>query len=121
MAIEIHFVDEASYLVAEISGQWEQVDVEQAITTLRDEAERRGYRRILLDLSEFLPPKDMMTRFYSGEFLASQLGSPFRMATLWKPEYYNRFAETVAVNRGAHILTFFERDKALEWLLEDSQ
>ena len=42
---------------------------------------------------------------------------PFRVAALGKPENVDHFAETVAVNRGAHFKVFTEEAAALEWLL----
>jgi len=109
------------YLIAEVEGEWDQKDAEREIITIRDEAIRRGQTRLLLDLRGLSPPRSGMTKFFTGEYIAKVLGYPFKLAALATRELYDGgFAENVAVNRGANLLTFFEREDALEWLLSGS-
>ena len=118
MALDVRYHNETGYLAVEVSGLWEQNDAEQAIEAIRDEADKREQTRLFLDLRNFTPPKSRMTRFFTGEHIAKHWGRPFRVAGLWTPEFYDGFAETVAVNRSATIKVFIEKEKALEWLLK---
>ena len=116
----IRFHTEMGYLTVEVDGQWDLRDAEHVIESIRDEARKRGQTRIFLDLHNFLPPESIMTRYFTGEYIAEHWGYPFRIAALWSREYYDGLAVSVAVNRGAIFQVFFVKEKALEWLLKES-
>ena len=121
MMLPITYDEGPGYLLAEVRGQWDEKDAEQTIDAIRDEAIQRSQTRILLDVCGLVPPRSRMMLFFAGEYIAKVLGHPFKLAALATRELYeDGFAETVAVNRGASILTFFEKEEALEWLLKGS-
>ena len=118
MAIQTTFLEKAEYLIAEVSGQWEKYDAIKTIDTICNEANRRDKTRILIDIRHLIPPSSDLDYFYTGTYFAKLLCPPFKTATLWTMEDYSRFAEFVAVNYGAQVASFFEKDEALKWLLE---
>jgi hypothetical protein len=120
MTIHTTYVEGPGYLIVEVKGQWEEEDAKQTIEAIHDEAGRRGQTRILLDLLGLMSPRSDLTRYFTGEHVAKHWGYPLRVAALSTREIYTGFAETVAVNRGASIRVFFEKEQALEWLLNES-
>jgi hypothetical protein len=118
MPLELEYRDGAGYLTVEVSGRWEEEEAKQAIGAIRDEANRRKQTRLFLDMRGLAPPTSDMTRYFTGEHIAKHWGHPFRTAALWRQESYSGLAETAALNRGASILVFFEKEAALEWLLK---
>jgi len=117
MSMELSCGQEPGYLMAKISGQWTAESAKQVLEAMRSEAVARSLIHILIDAREVEKPKSEMTRFDTGEYVAKVLGFPFKLAVVGKPEVYNRFGETVAVNRGACIKVFFQQEEALQWLL----
>ena len=110
MSMATVYSEGPGYLIAEVSGQWEEHDAERTIKTTRDEANKRNLTRLFIDLRNLKPPRDGTTRFFTGESIANHWGQPFRTAVIWIPGYFDGFAETVAVNRAATIKVFFEKD-----------
>ena len=120
MTIVLRYEERAGHLIVAACGQWTEMAVKQAIEDLRDEANKRDFIRIFLDLRELLPPASEMTRFLAGEHAAKIWRPPFKVDAIARPERINKFTENVAVNRGATLAVFSEEAAALEWLLEGS-
>ena len=120
MSIDLRYEERAGYLIVAACGQWTEMAVKQAIEDLRNEADKRDFIRIFLDLRELLPPAHETIRFFTGEHIAKIWRSPFKVAVIARPERINKFTENVAVNRGATFAVFSEKTAALEWLLEGS-
>lgn len=120
MSIEIQYHTHPEYLLVKVSGQWTDTAAKQALDEIRTEADRRGFKRLLLDLRDLSQPDYGMTRFWSGKHLAEVLPYPFKVAAFAKPEAITKFGETAAVNRGAWFLIFSEERMALRWLMEES-
>lgn len=109
------------YVELKAAGPWAEETARQVIDRARQEADGAGLHRILLDLTDFEPPRDEMVRFYSGTYLAKVLLPPYRVGAFSKPSSINGFAMTVAVNRGVCISIFAERRAAAEWLMQDTR
>ena len=120
MANEVQFQEGPGYLIAEVSGPWDELNAMSQIDAIRDEANKRNHSRLLIDMRKVLPPKDQMSRFYTGKHVAKVLPPPFKVAAFAKSELINRFAEKIAVNRGAMIAVFSEEKAAIEWLMDES-
>ncbi len=58
-----------------------------------------------------------MDRFYMGEYIASALRG-IKIAIVYRKVYANKFFEDAAVNRGANVRVFPDKQTALQWLLE---
>jgi len=117
MSIKISFKDEDGYLNVHASGQWD-LKSKNKIDIIRDEADRRGFNKIFLDIRDISKPETEMIRFETGKEMAKVWKQRFRVAILGRHEMINRFAETVAKNRGALVTIFTEESEALEWLQE---
>ena len=122
MKLQTTFDEGPGYLIVEVTGQWDDGGAKKSIDAIRDEAIRRNQTRILIDTRGLLLPRNDMTHFFTGEYVAKILSHPFKLAAIATRELYGgSFAETVALNRGANVLTFFEKEEALEWLLKGSK
>lgn len=117
MSYLLHFIEEPGFLRISMSGNWTAPNAETALKTIREEAEKRGFTRLLFDGRQLPQSPGEMTRFYSGEFLAKCLPIPYRVAIWRKPEQVDRLMETVAVNRGARVRVFSDEEEAVKWLV----
>jgi len=119
--MEITYRYEPNFLFVELCGEWRTEDMKHAIEAVRDNAVQQGLTRLCIDARKVLKPDYEMIRFYTGEHIARIWHQPFRTAVVVIPEIYNRFGETVAVNRAAVIACFFEEKDALGWLLQGGE
>ena len=106
------------YLLVSVSGQWTDYAVKEGIEEVKRKADSYGKTRVLLNLMNMTPPDGVMDRFRAGEYIAKIWGS-LRVAAVWKQEFITKFAENVAVNRGARFAVFADEKQALKWLLPD--
>jgi hypothetical protein len=98
-------------------GIWTTNDALTSIDKIELVASEEKTKLILLDLSDLSFPESEMTRYFSGEKMASTFGYRFKVAGFAQKIKINRFAEDVAVNRGANFHMFFNENDAIEWLL----
>jgi hypothetical protein len=118
MTIEMLYHNRPEHHLVKVCGQWTEKDIKQAVDEIRTEADRRGFKHLLLDLRELHRPDSEMTRFWSGEYLTQVLPYPFKVAAFANPEDINKFGETAAVNRAAWYQIFSDEQTALRWLMD---
>jgi len=119
--MDIIFHEMSGYLVVEISGSWDLDDAKQQIEAIQNRANQLGIARVLIDCRNLAAPKNTTTRFLTGEHIAKFWRPPIKVAAVGSPGMISdKFAETVAVNRGAWFSAFLEEEKALRWLMEGS-
>lgn len=116
--MEVEFVLKETHIAAVVTGQWTTDRAKDGIEFIAEEARKHKVTRILIDLFKLTPPKGEMTRFYTGVHMAELWRYPLRVALIAPAEKYNRFAENVAVNRGANIKVFTDEQEAMNWLLK---
>lgn len=116
MDLEIEYRIMPEYLAVIGRGTWTRSNGRKLIEAIREEAEKCQKNKILLDLVEFSPPDQEVTRFYNGVDFATILPPPFKVAIIGKKEMINRLGENAAVNRGAWIKVTSDENTALEWL-----
>ncbi|NOZ60195.1 MAG: STAS/SEC14 domain-containing protein [Calditrichaeota bacterium] len=121
MKIEIHYFEKPDYLSVKVSGQWTTENAKKLFELMRDEADKHGLTLLFLDARGLSQPDTEMTRFFSGEYFAKVLPFPFKTAIVTNPEIYNKFGETVALNRCAQIAVFFKKEEARKWLIKKSE
>ncbi len=120
--MDFTYREEKDYLVVEVNGSWELNEVKQHIEVVRDRVAELAIERVLIDCRELVTPLDTLTRFLTGEYIAEFWRPPVKVAALSSPEMLNdKFAEIVAVNRGAWFAVFLEEEPAMKWLLEGSK
>jgi hypothetical protein len=120
MSINLSYRQEPNHLFVEVSGNWTSESAIHVIENVRIEAIKRNITSILFDVRELSKPDNELTRFVTGEHFAKILCPPFVSAVLVRSEIYNKFAENVAVNRGAILTVLFDEESALEWIKKTS-
>jgi hypothetical protein len=121
VALQLTFQDRDDHLLIEGTGEWELGDVERKVEAVRQEAEERGYRRVLIDIRTVTPPPREIERFFVGERIAQVWGHSLKVAIVWRPEMLTMVGENAAVNRGANMKTFSDEDQAVHWLVQDAR
>lgn len=117
MKIVTEYAERDGHLFVKARGPWTATLAATLIDEVRDEAQKRGFHRILLDLRELSRPASEMTRFITGEHLSSVLKAPYKVAAFAHAEAINKFGETVARNRGANVGVFPDELAATDWLM----
>src|SRR5262245_30359063 len=111
------YSDRDGYFFVRVLVPWTTDSAKSVIDATNAEATVRGYHRILFDLTFWEKPDNVMTRFWSGEYLASQMRAPFKVAAFALPKAINWFGESAAINRGAIFRLFKDEESAIEWLM----
>ena len=118
MKTAANFLVREDFLLVQVLVPWTTPAARRIIDATKREATARNHRRILFDLTLLEKPDREMTRYWSGEYLARQLGFPFKIAAYTAPQLITKFGEDVAVNRFANFRVFPDEAAAIQWLLE---
>jgi len=118
MSIETNYNEISGYLLVEATGQWTSAEAELKLDETKHEADAKHLNQILLDLRRLRMPTSDFIRFLGGKYLAHLFRPPFRLAALARREDITRFAETVALNRGASFRVFSDEQQAVDWLTD---
>jgi hypothetical protein len=106
----------ADYLLITVTrGRWEIEPMRMVVDRVAAECQARGYRRVLVDTLALAGWLRDFDRYLIGQYIAEKLQG-VRVANLSRAEVINKFAENVAVNRGAWFLVTSNRELALKWL-----
>jgi hypothetical protein len=108
----------SGYLSCTITGKWVTDELKNYADTIYAELTARGYRRLLADMSSVSGPPPELDRFSMGEYVASALLG-IKVAIVYRKVYANNFFEDTAVNRGALLRVFPDKETALAWLTKD--
>jgi len=117
MILSIDIQEESGYLACTITGKWVTDELKHYIDTMSAELTKRGCKRLLADMSMVIGPPPEMDRFDIGKYIASVLRG-IRIAIVYRKVYVDKFFENTAVNRGALVKVFPEKQTALEWLMK---
>lgn len=117
MDLSIDTREGASYLACTITGKWVTNELKNYADTVYAELVKLGCKRLLVDMSLVTGPPPEMDRFDMGEYFASVLRS-MKTAIVYRKVYTNKFFEDTAVNRGAWVCVFPDKQAALRWLME---
>lgn len=110
----------ADYLYLALTGEYRKEDFLSYPKIVAEECAKAKMKKVLvngLNLKGTNVPT--MDRFFMGETIAKDLGTKIKLAVAWPKEHIDKFAETVAVNRGAMILVIDSIDAAEKWLLQN--
>lgn len=116
MTLKLSLKDANGYLLVDVEGDWEPVDISNKLELVATAAQERGYTRVLIDARKLSAPKGEFCRFLVGEDTAKLFRGKAKITVVYHQELINKFAENVAVNRGAQILVTPTIDDALNWL-----
>jgi hypothetical protein len=116
---EVRFENRESYLLAHITGRGEELETTRTTwRSIATECKQRGFTRVLI-LEEIAGELPIMDQYAFADGL-TKLGFDGIKAAFVdaKPEQFtnNKFAEDVAVNRGAHGRMFATVVEAEAWL-----
>jgi hypothetical protein len=118
MNLSIDIQAESGYLFCTITGNWVTDELESIVNTLSAELTKQKYSRILADMSLVSGPPPEMDRYHMGKYVAAALRG-IKMAIIYRKVIPNSFFEDTAVNRGAWIKVFPDKESALQWLMKD--
>jgi len=117
MNLSIDIQEGSNYLACTITGKWVTGELKNYTDTVYAELMKLGYKRLLADMSLVSGPPPEMDRFDMGKYIASALRG-IKIAIVYRKVYANKFFEDAAVNRGALVSVFPDKQTALQWLLE---
>ena len=116
MKLELSFEDTGDYLHVRVRGDWKRQEIIAGIRNVAERAQRVGQTRILLDIREFSSPNNELDRFMAGEAIAKFFPSTMKTVAVRSDDLMDKFAENVAVNRGANFMVLSDFDEAVHWL-----
>lgn len=117
MKTHISFQAHAEHLQVVLHGAFPSTTFRELLLSIRNEADRSGHTRILVDAFGLPAPDSDLYRFWIGEAVADIFKSDYRFAVACRPEFINKFVENVAVNRGSQVLVVGDEHEALHWLM----
>lgn len=118
MALTYTWTEAPDHLAARLEGAYTLDAFKRAIDEILAEAKRRGRRCVLVDTTPMtIEDFPMFDRYEIGRYAAKTWSYHLKAAVLALPQHINRFAETVALNRGANLHVFTDKPEALAWLL----
>ena len=116
MKLDLSFENTGDYLHVRVRGEWKRQEIMAGIQNVAERAQKAGQTRILLDIRELSAPRNELDRFMAGEAIAKFFHSPFKIVAVRSVDLMDKFAENVAVNRGANFIVLSDFDEAVLWL-----
>jgi hypothetical protein len=105
------------YLKIHISSENPYVEIKEILMTIKSLADENNRTRILVDAVN-TPNLRLTERFNIGIIGLDIFRHNYKVAAVIKPEYLNKFLETVVVNRGGRLHVTDNEQEALSWLLQ---
>jgi hypothetical protein len=115
--MSIKYLKHAEYLEVIFTGERSFAAFRDLINNVHNECQKNNFKRVLIDVSEATGEWGAFTRYQVGEKVSEVFKYFYKILAIEKEEKINKFAENVAVNRGANLLVTADRKKGLEWLL----
>ena len=120
MDLDITITEKSGCLFIRAAGYYSLENMKDLFATIVSKSEECGYNHVLLNTNEVAGSIPELDRFLLGEHAASLWRPKLKMAIVSQPENINKFAENVAVNRGANLQILDDDEKALEWLIGET-
>lgn len=107
------------YILVHITGSYDKIEFLSLIKEVRIKCVKEKIYRVLVDALE-VRNADISTtdRYFLGEKIAQELRDSIKIAIVWSAEHIDKFAETVASNRGTDIFVSGDYKSAENWLLK---
>ena len=118
MKLTVSTQEESCYLAVEVVGDWDLEILKSLAGTLAIQTKNLKYDRVLVDAIKVSRAQQDIDRFLLGMHVAS-VSKGIKIAVVIPAEHIDYFFEDAAVNRGAEVSVFADKQTALQWLLED--
>ena len=119
MRVRDRFIEAEDHLLVVTRGRWGRDAALRFVDSIASECRKSGQDRVLIDATDVTGKMPDFDRYIIGTRIAAACEG-IRIAAVIRAEYINKFAENVAVNRGASFFVTSSRDEALQWLMADS-
>ena len=116
MGFKLQINEMDAYLSIKAIGSYTLPDLRDFLDRAAEEAEKRGYRPVLLDIYEVTGSVPILDMFELVEHCASVWNRRIRVAILTRDGGLDKFFENVARNRGIALAIVPNQDAALAWL-----
>ena len=117
MSLEVQFTEENTHLSVKAAGQYRLADLSDLLDRARDEAEKRGLEKVLLDISEVAGSVPLLDMLVLGEHCARTWKRWTKVAVVSREGGIDRFFENVVCNRGLCLAVVLNHVAASEWLI----
>ena len=108
-----------NYIYFELSGSFNYSYLENLFSKIRMDCNNSDLNNAVIDCRSVTNMfKSDIERFYIGKTIATELGMTIKLAAIIGKEKFNKFGEISALNRGANMKLFSEKEAALDWLLK---
>lgn len=117
MGLQVEIYDAGSYLLIKAAGQYSLVNLTDLLDRTAQEADKRNYGEVLLDLSAVAGPVPVLDMLVIGEHCARVWKRTRKLAIVSAKGGLDRFFEDVSINRGVILAVFPNQAAALAWLM----
>jgi hypothetical protein len=117
MGSQVEIYDAGSYLLMKAASQYSLVNLTDLLDRAAQEAEKRDYGEVLLDLSAVAGSVPVLDMLVIGEHCARVWTRTRKLAIVSAKGGLERFFEDVCVNRGVVLAVFPDQAAALAWLM----
>ena len=130
MSMDVKIQQEEGFLNVRVTGRFSLAEANKGLIQMFEAVARHRAARVLVDCSDLQGSITTMQNFDHATFAAEMINeyshrgvsmaTRFAYITVGAFSDPDKFAETVAVNRGLDVRTFDNADDALRWLEIDS-
>lgn len=114
--MELQILEVDTHLSIKAVGQYSLADLYDLFVRVKEESEKRGDKKVILDVTGVAGAVPVMDMHMLGEHCSRVWKLPFRIAIV-SPEWgVNRFFENVAWNRGIRLAVVPDEASAMKWL-----
>ena len=115
MTVDVKYIESSNYLSVSCLGRYDFEALKGAIDLISEHSLNLNCPTALIDYSVIDGKLSNADKYNIGEYIARKLSSRTKLAVVDKPENINKFGETVAVNRGAFVRVFSNKEDAVKW------
>jgi hypothetical protein len=118
MGLQINIENHDEYLYSVVKGEYDFEAIKKIYLLVLEESVKLSKPRVIFDARLIIGIGTLMDRYEFATWLVEVQKSSIRVVFLGLPEQLtpDRFAETVAVNRGVQMKVVTTMDDALQWL-----
>ena len=118
MTLQVEIKKRDNFLYAVLSGDFNLGQIKDIFKEILEENYRHNLSRILIDARKMTGSISTMARYNMATWAVLHMRSLVKVAWLGRRDqmYKDRFAENVAINRGARVKVTTDMEEAFQWL-----